>query len=70
MAKEMSKILGIIGIIFAFFIPVIGLVLGIIGLCVKKPKNKKLLEESRRLNIIAIVLSILSWIVYASIIVA
>ncbi len=53
-----SKTLGIIGICTGWFIPLAGIVLGIIGLCLKKDKNKVL-------NTISIVEGTLFWIFWS-----
>ena len=46
-------IFGILSIVFAFFVPLAGIILGIIGLVLnKKEKSKK----ARRLNIIGIII--------------
>jgi len=57
-----SKILGILGICFGWFIPLFGIIFGIIGLSIKKEKG----EESRDkvLNIISLVEGVLFWILY------
>jgi hypothetical protein len=52
-----SKVLGILGIIFAFFVPLVGLILGIIGISVKKEKR----DRDIILNVLAIGLSVLMW---------
>ena len=78
---DISQRVGIIGIIFAFLIPLIGLLIGLYGLKTiyssiysppiighKKPKNKKFFSCSGSiLNLIAIVLSILVMLFSSSI---
>ena len=56
-----SKTLGIIGICSSWLMPIAGVVLGIIGLCLKK-------DKAVAINVIAIVLSVLFWIMWAGII--
>ena len=51
---------GILSIVFAFFTPVAGLIIGIIGF--RKSKQAKL-ESARKLNIIGIVISVVLLIV-------
>ena len=51
--KPVSYALGILSIVFAFFSPFAGLVLGIIGLV---QSNKLKLQKAKRLNIIGIIL--------------
>ncbi len=52
--KPVSYIFGILSIVFAFFSPFAGLVLGIIGLI---QSNKLKFQKAKRLNIVGIVLS-------------
>ena len=53
--KPVSYLLGILSIVFAFFSPFAGLILGIIGLT----QSKKLkFQKAKRLNIVGIVLSV------------
>ena len=54
--NSISYVFGVLSIIFAFFIPGAGLVLGIIGLI---QSNKIKLQKAKRLSIIGIVLSVL-----------
>lgn len=51
-----SYAFGILSIVFAFFNPVAGLIIGIIGL---KGSKKAKLKSARRLNIIGIVISVI-----------
>lgn len=50
---SISYVLGILSIVFAFFSPFAGLVLGIIGLV---QSNKLKLKKAKKLNIIGIIL--------------
>ncbi len=52
-----GKALGVLSIIFGSIIPISGIILGIIGLSIKKSKNQKKIITT--LNIIGIVLSII-----------
>jgi len=52
--KPVSYVLGILSIVFAFFSPFAGLILGIIGLVQSKKLN---LQKAKRFNIIGIILS-------------
>ena len=56
---SVSYVLGILSIVFAFFSPVAGLVLGIIGLV---QSNRHKASRSRKLNIIGIILSAIFFI--------
>ncbi len=49
-----AYVLGILSIVFAFFSPIAGLILGIIGF-VQSNRNK--VERARKLNVIGMVLS-------------
>jgi len=53
---EMQKIFGILSIVFAFFMPLVGLIFGIFGLTQIKKGN------ARKLNILGIIISILGLI--------
>jgi hypothetical protein len=55
-----SKTLGIIGICTGWLLPIVGVVLGIIGLCLKKDKEVAL-------NVISIVIAIVAWIFWIGI---
>ncbi len=61
--EVVSYILGIISIVFAFFNPIAGVVLGVIGLIQSKKEKSDLSKKSRKLNIIGIVLGIILLIV-------
>ncbi len=51
---SVSYVFGILSIVFAFFSPFAGLILGIIGLI---QSNKLKLQKAKKLNIIGIILS-------------
>ena len=57
--NSISYIFGVLSMIFAFFVPGAGLVLGIIGLI---QSNKIKSQKAKRLNIIGIILSVLFFI--------
>jgi len=59
--KKTSKRLGIIGIIAGLFSPIIGIILGVIGLSISKDEKHR--DRDVILNISAIGVSIISWIV-------
>ena len=64
--KKSSLVLGILSIIFGFFIPLVGLILGIIGLVLANShqKESKLDYKTEKiLNIVGLVVSVLNWIV-------
>jgi hypothetical protein len=54
-----SKILGIIGLCTGWLIPLSGVTLGIIGLCLKNEKNITL-------NVLSIVSAVCFWILWTS----
>ena len=63
--KKSSLVLGILSIIFGFFIPLAGLILGIIGLVLANShqKESKLDYKTEKiLGIVGIVISVLNWI--------
>ena len=63
--KKSSLVLGILSIIFGFFIPLVGLILGIIGLVLANShqKESKLDYKTEKiLNIVGLVISVLNWI--------
>lgn len=59
-----SKVLGILSIIFSGIMPLfgIGVILGIIGLCLKKEKGKE--TRDIVLNTIGISIGVIAWIVF------
>lgn len=67
MKKEVSKedlnnapyILGIIAIVLAFVQPLVGLILGIIGLNMAKKNKGNLAENAKKLNKYAIIIAII-----------
>lgn len=64
--KKTSKVLGIIGISSGWLIPPAGIVLGIIGLNIKKEIGKE--DRDKTLNIISIAEGIICWIIAAIVI--
>jgi hypothetical protein len=63
--KKSSLVLGILSIIFGFFIPLVGLILGIIGLMLANShqKESKLDYKTEKiLGIVGIVISVIVWI--------
>ena len=63
--KKSSLVLGILSIIFGFFIPLVGLILGIIGqvLANSHQKESKLDYKTEKiLGIVGIVISVIVWI--------
>ena len=61
-----SYAFGILSIIFAFFTPVAGLIIGIIGF--RKSKKAKL-KDAKKLNIIGIVISVILLVVSIALII-
>ena len=57
--ETVAYVLGILSIVFAFFSPLAGLIMGIVGLIQSK---KKKVARARKLNIIGIVLSAIFFI--------
>jgi predicted small integral membrane protein len=72
MAKQkisnVSITLGTLSIILGLIIPGIGLLLGIIGICLKKPANKY--NKAVALNVIGICVSIISWVFWTTMLLA
>ena len=63
--KKSSLVLGILSIIFGFFIPLIGLILGIVGLVLASSHQKETqmdYKTEKILNIIGIVISVINMI--------
>ena len=63
--KKSSLVLGILSIIFGFFIPLVGLILGIIGLVLANSHQKESkmdYKTEKILNIIGIVISVINMI--------
>ena len=63
--KKSSLVLGILSIIFGFFIPLVGLILGIIGLVLANShqKESKLDYKTEKiLGIVGIVISVVNWV--------
>lgn len=58
--STVGYILGIVSIVFAFFTPLAGLILGIVGLTQSKKAKS---EEGKKLNMIGIVLSAVLFII-------
>jgi len=58
--SSVAYVLGVLSIVFAFFQPVAGLILGIIGL-VQSQKHKS--PRAKRLSIVGIILSIIFFII-------
>lgn len=56
---HVAYILGIVSIVLAFFTPVAGLILGIIGLIHGKKSNSVLAEKGRKLSKVGIVVGII-----------
>jgi len=56
---EVSYILGIVSVVFAFFSPMAGLILGIIGIVQSRKGKGSLSARGKRLSIIGIIVSII-----------
>lgn len=59
--SELSCTLGWVSIITGFFIPVLGMIIAVVGLSVKKSKENY--TTAVWLNVIGIIVSMISWIV-------
>jgi hypothetical protein len=57
--KGVAYILGILSIVFAFFLPLAGIILAIIGLVQNKKEKSK---RAKKLNIIGLVLAVVVFI--------
>lgn len=62
--KEVAYILGILSIVLAFFQPLAGIVIGIVGLIQNKKEKSK---TAKRLNIIGIILGVIIFAVLIAI---
>jgi hypothetical protein len=60
--KNASKNLGILSIVLGIFVPLIGIILGIIGLSI--PKSEKNYGRDIALNVIGLVISFVMWSIY------
>ena len=58
-----SYVLGILSIVFAFFTPIAGLVLGIVGFAQSKRLKTSLGKKAKKFNIIGIILSVIILII-------
>ncbi len=56
---ESSYVLGIVSIVLAFFIPLAGLIFGIVGLSLSKQERTSLGKKAQKLSKIGIVISII-----------
>jgi len=69
--KEVSDIVsysfGILSIVMAFFQPLMGLIIGIIGFYQSKRVKSELSKKGKKLNTIGIVLSIIFLVIYISV---
>ena len=61
--EVVSYILGILSIVFAFFTPVAGLILGIIGYSQSRKYKGGLGKRAKKFNVIGIVLSVIILII-------
>jgi uncharacterized membrane protein len=57
-----SKVLGILSLCLGWLSPIVGLILGIIGLSIHKEKGKE--SRDKTLNIVGICLAVVSFIVW------
>jgi|TARA_Y100000310_G_scaffold345223_1_gene462858 uncharacterized membrane protein len=65
--SEVSYVLGITSIVFAFFTPLAGLILGIVGLIQNRNQKTELSKKAKTLNILGIVLSIIVMVVLSAV---
>tara|TARA_Y100000034_G_scaffold34251_1_gene41980 strand:+ start:6523 stop:6789 length:267 start_codon:yes stop_codon:yes gene_type:complete len=62
-----SYVLGIVSIVLAFFTPLAGLILGIIGLRLSKKQKSELSKKAKKYNTVGIILSLVFFIITISI---
>jgi uncharacterized membrane protein len=55
-----SMTLGILSLVLGWLIPLVGVVLGIVGLSIKKPEHKR--NACITLNIIGLVVAVIFWL--------
>lgn len=60
-----SYVVGILSIIFAFFTPLAGLILGIVGLVLSKGEKTHFSEKGKKFSVIGIIISIITIAVLA-----
>ena len=61
--SEVSYVLGIISLVTAFFLPLAGFTLGIIGLIHSKKQKTELSKKAKKINIVGIILSIILFVI-------
>jgi len=61
--SKISYVFGIMSIVFAFFTPLAGLILGIIGFVQSKKQKTNLSKKAKKLNTIGIILSAILFII-------
>ena len=61
--SQTSYILGVISLITAFFTPLLGLVIGVVGLIQSRRANNKVSKLARKLNIAGMIVSIVIFII-------
>jgi len=65
--SHISYVLGVVSIVISIFSPIVGLVLGIIGLRLSKKQISGISKKARKLNIWGIIISIVAFLIYLSI---
>ncbi|RLG16498.1 hypothetical protein DRN69_00710 [Candidatus Pacearchaeota archaeon] len=62
--SDVSYTVGIISIVLAFFQPLAGLILGVIGFNHSKKQKTDLSKKAKKLNVIAIIISLILLVFY------
>ena len=63
--SQISYVLGVISVVMAFFVPISGAVLGIVGIVHSKNQKTELSKRAKNLSIAGIIISIVMLVVNA-----
>lgn len=61
--SHVAYVLGILSIVMAFFVPIAGFVLGIMGIVYSKKQKTELSMKAKRLSTIGLILSLIMFII-------
>ena len=57
--SQVAYVLGVISIVMAFFVPIAGIVLGIVGIVYSKKQKSELSDRAKRLSTIGLIIAII-----------